>query len=469
MGRSGFLVFMVLSSCATVIAGCGDDNAPATDSGTPGTDGSAADAGSGTDGGGGLCAEDGTSCGSAMVCSGGECVESVCGDGLIDTASGEQCDDMNDVAGDGCQPSDCSFTCEEAADCTDDDPCNGEEVCLPDIHRCQLGTEPADTTMCALPEDPDGEATGVCGGGYCVPAGCGNGVVDGGEDCDDSMNGDNTDGCRDDCHYTCSEEIDCQDGDACNGTETCNPTSHTCEAGTAPDCDDMDACTRDGCDAATGCTNELIDGDMDGYSPRTCAAGSMFMGGDCDDRNDTVYPGAPELCDRINNDCDDLTDEDVVTFTCYRDQDDDGYGDATMSMADQCSCPSGYIPPRSDGLYDCYDANADVHPNQNTYFEDGYRCLRRLISPPICLDLDFDYNCADGETQLYTGVNTTTSSCRITGGGRFQICTGSGWTGATAPICGVEAEFISCAWGYNRFGTYGCYGTTVASKAQSCH
>ena len=48
------------------------------------------------------------------------------------------------------------------------------------------------------------------------------------------------------------------------------------------------------------------DNDMDGFSPPA----------DCDDNDDTVFPGAPELCDGKDNDCDGPIDEGLGQTTC---------------------------------------------------------------------------------------------------------------------------------------------------------
>ena len=45
----------------------------------------------------------------------------------------------------------------------------------------------------------------------------------------------------------------CDDGDVCNGTETCS--GEFCRAGTALACDDGNPCTDDGCDPHAGCTH----------------------------------------------------------------------------------------------------------------------------------------------------------------------------------------------------------------------
>jgi len=48
--------------------------------------------------------------------------------------------------------------------------------------------------------------------------------------------------------------IVCDDNDACNGLETCD-TASGCVGGTALNCDDLEFCTLDSCNPATGCVN----------------------------------------------------------------------------------------------------------------------------------------------------------------------------------------------------------------------
>lgn len=78
---------------------------------------------------------------------------------------------------------------------------------------------------------------------------------------------------------------------------------------------------------------------------------------DCNDSDNTVHPGATELCDGLDQDCDQVADNGaLVTF--YYDQDQDNYG-TEASQIQACSAPLGYS---ADGG-DCLDDNPEIHPN----------------------------------------------------------------------------------------------------------
>ena len=62
---------------------------------------------------------------------------------------------------------------------------------------------------------------------------------------------------------------------------------------------------------------------------------------DCDDSEMSINPGAPEICDGLDNDCDSQIDE-GLTQTWYADSDGDSYGNAAVSQED-CIQPSGYV------------------------------------------------------------------------------------------------------------------------------
>ena len=432
------------------IGACGDDST--TDSGTDTQVNDDTSTDTSEDGSvGGECegTADGESCGEEgdQICVAGACVTSRCGDGYVNEASGEVCDDGNTIAGDGCEPGSCTYSCTtEEETCSDGDPCNGVEMCDVGTHRCQLGEAPTEATACEL---EGSDEPGVCAGGLCASPGCGNGTLEAGEECDDG-NDVQDDGCRTNCTFTCSEDVDCSDGNTCTGEESCDAATHVCMAGEALDCDDGEVCTADSCDPEMGCINTLIDVDGDTYSAMTCTT-SAYQGDDCNDTNSIIYPGADEQCDSIDNDCDTTVDEDIVEVECRPDRDGDGYGDGATSMS-ACSCPAGFIPPRPDGEVDCADRNASANPGQTNYFE-----------TPYCRSCGFDYNCDGEETRRYPELSD--GSCRIeVSSGTLGRCVGTGWTGRIVPACGARGTLRRCG---PRIGGF-CEQVSFGEAIQPC-
>ena len=148
---------------------------------------------------------------------------------------------------------------------------------------------------------------------------------------------------------------DCDDTAAAafpGGVETCDGFDNDCD-GTV----DEDLLTT---------YYQDLDGDTFG-DPATAAdlceapVGYVGDGTDCNDTSGISFPGAAEVCDELDNDCDGAVDEGSTT-TFYADTDSDGHGDPAASV-EACVMPEGYAGTPTD----CDDTNDAQYPGADEY------------------------------------------------------------------------------------------------------
>ncbi len=291
-----------------------------------------------------------------------------------------------------------------------DSNCDGAEICYVDVD--DDGYRPDDTTTVdgvtlacdqpgeALASDPDGDcndedaainpgATELAGDG--VDSNC-----DGGELCyvdadDDGYRPDETSTVE-------SPDANCTDRGEADATE---PTG---------DCDDGDVAYHPGADESDcedpndyNCDGSVGYDDLDEDGFAACM--------ECNDANADVNPDAVEVCNGIDDNCDNIIDTDAVDQTTwYADADADSYTNPDVET--QACEPPDYFAAASDED-DCDDSNATVNPGAEDIPDDG-----------------IDQNC-DGVDGTDTGDTAVVDSGSIQGGGGVGCATvdtdAAGW------------------------------------------
>ncbi len=265
---------------------------------------------------------------------------------LAEAVGGDDCDDGSAAVNPGA-----SESCNER-----DDDCDG-----------LIDEEATDAAVHYRDEDGDGFGNAADGFSSCAPLA---GRVENDDDCDDT---------RADVNPA--------------GLELCNGLDDDCDGDTDAAAADMVTVWLD--------FDEDTYGSGDPYEVCFPAVDEVFNDEDCDDGDDTVYPGAPELCDLGNDDedCDGTAGNDdpdsTGTQTAYADADGDGFGDPAVEL-DLCSLEAGWVANADD----CDDTDAYAFSGGAEVCDDGF---------------DFDCDGFDGECVLSGTVALSAADYTLTG------------------------------------------------------
>ncbi|MBK7759346.1 MAG: lamin tail domain-containing protein [Deltaproteobacteria bacterium] len=147
-------------------------------------------------------------------------------------------------------------------------------------------------------------------------------------------------------------------------------------------------------------TGAPVDADGDGVSAAT----------DCDDKDASRYPGADEVCDGEDQDCDEEIDEDAIDrVTTYADEDEDGFGDPAAPLV-ACEPPAGAV----DNAEDCDDGDAEVSPDGVETCDGRDEDCDGELDEGLTADAETFY--ADGDGDGYGDPNLSVQACAAPSG-----------------------------------------------------
>ncbi|MFQ5415230.1 MAG: hypothetical protein ACE5E6_12305, partial [Phycisphaerae bacterium] len=179
----------------------------------------------------------------------------------------------------------------------------------------------------------------------------------------------------------CAVALDCDDGDACNGLESC--AGGLCQSGTPLTCDDGNACTQDVCDAVSGCVFPAVSDGTPCDDGVFCTVSDACMSGVCvgggaRDCSDAVACTV-DVCDEASGACVHTVDDGACDDgnDCTDDVCDAGLGCQALPVAAGVPCVGNGVGPCSgadvcDGAGQCDDN--DVPDGENAACDDGDVC-----------------------------------------------------------------------------------------------
>ncbi len=352
-------------------------------------------------------------------------------DGAVDEAFDQDGDGAVDGTNTDCQAHydvsslDCDDNPQTGAELNQNDVDNDEwTTCGPDGIANTGDEDCNDGNSLLNRSDVDGDGFDSCGDPTGQPV-----IL---PDCDDFDAGANRADADGDGFDTCGTIIlapDCADNDGTRfpgAAPVCGNGSDDDDCNGAVDPNELDL---DG-DSYTTCTGDCNDQDSSLTAADSDSDGFTSCSGDCDDSNGTVFPGAPIVCDSVeDNDCNGETDPNerdldndgpgaTIHSPCAGDCDDfdsslnglDADGDGFSTCAGDCDDTSTALSPGVDddsdgwdtcggpGLpADCDDSNSAL--NWNDVDGDG---AATCSVPADCNDLEFSLNQRDDDQDTVT-------------------------------------------------------------------
>jgi hypothetical protein len=287
------------------------------------------------------------------------------GDGVDDTtdncpvtANADQTDSDKDGVGNACEDDSDGDGDPDLTDCAPLNPAifhGAKELCNGSDENCNGIVDEG---------YPDIDADGVAN---CIDLDDdGDGTPDAADNCPTDKNTDQADFDKDGQGNVCDTDDD-NDGDS--DALDCAPLNAKVNHSATEKCnsidDDCNGITDD--ENAVGCTGFYFNEDSDGYGMALvskCLCGpappySATQPGDCNDTNSAIFPGANEVCNLKDDNCNDQVDEGAAVGCkdAWVDGDGDNFGTGNAT----CVCPGtpGYAPQGGD----CKDGDFNINPS----------------------------------------------------------------------------------------------------------